>query len=93
MKYTIYYQCCGSRTFHYGSGYDFSMSSGSGSYFLKVQVSEPTFFLRKYYFKGPKMAFQDLISKEYLNLVPVLKMVKVMKLPSVADPNPGSGAF
>jgi hypothetical protein len=25
-------QCCGSKTFHYGSGSDFLMSSGSGSY-------------------------------------------------------------
>jgi hypothetical protein len=65
MQY--YYQCCGSETFHYGSGSDFSMSSGSesGSYLLKVQVSEPTFFLMKYDFRNPKMAFQNIIFKEY----------------------------
>jgi hypothetical protein len=53
-------QCCGS---------DFSMSSGSGSYFQKVSLSEPTFFLTKYDFKGPKIAFQSIIFKEYLNLL------------------------
>jgi hypothetical protein len=64
-------QCCGSETFHYGSGSDFSMSSGSGtgSYFQKFPVSEPTFFLMKYDFKGPKMAFQNIIFKEDLNLI------------------------
>jgi hypothetical protein len=52
---------------------DFSMSFGSGSNFqtLPDPVSDPTFFLKKYYFKGPKMAFQNIILKEYLNLVPV----------------------
>jgi hypothetical protein len=56
-------QCCGSETFHYGSGSgsDFPKSSGSGSYFQKVPVSDPTFFLAKYDFKGPKMAFQNII--------------------------------
>jgi hypothetical protein len=64
-------QCCGSETFHYGSGSDFSMSSGSvsGSYFQRIPVSDPTFFLTKYDFKGPKMTFQIIIFKEYLNLV------------------------
>jgi hypothetical protein len=66
-------QCCGSETFHYESGSDFSMSYGSvsvsGSYFQKVLVSDPTFFLTKYDFKCPKMAFQNIIFKEYLNLV------------------------
>jgi hypothetical protein len=60
-------QCCGSETFHYGSGSEFSMSSGS--YFQKVPVLDPTFFLTKYDFKGPKMAFLNIIFKEYLNLV------------------------
>jgi hypothetical protein len=32
-------------------------------------VSDPTFFLTKYDFYGPKMAFQNIIFKEYLNLV------------------------
>jgi hypothetical protein len=47
------------------------MSSGSvsGSYFQKVPVSDPTFFLTKYDFKSPKMEFQNIIFKEYLNLV------------------------
>jgi hypothetical protein len=62
-------QCCGSETFHYRSGSDFSLSSGPGSYFTKVPVSHPTFLLKKYDFKGPKMAFQNIIFKEYLNLV------------------------
>jgi hypothetical protein len=62
-------QCCGSETFHYGSVTGFSMNSGSGSYFQKVPVSDATFFLTKYDFKGPKMAFQNIIFKEYLNLV------------------------
>jgi hypothetical protein len=68
-------QCCGSETFHYGSGSDFSMSSGYGSGFQKVPdaVSDSTFFLKKYDFKGPKMAFQNVIFTEYLNLVPILK--------------------
>jgi hypothetical protein len=54
------------RNFYYGSGSDFSMSSGSGSgsYFQKVPVSDPTFFLTKYDFKGPKMAFQNIIFNE-----------------------------
>jgi hypothetical protein len=39
--------------------------SGSGSYFQKVSESDPTFFLKKYDFKGPKMAFQNIIFKEY----------------------------
>jgi hypothetical protein len=43
--------------------------SGSGSYVQKVLVSDPTFFLKKCDFKGPKMAFQNIIFKEYLNLV------------------------
>jgi hypothetical protein len=38
--------------------------------FQKVPVAEPTFFLMKYDFKGPKMAFQNISFKEYLNLVP-----------------------
>jgi hypothetical protein len=63
------HQCCGSETFHYGSGSDFSLSSGSGSYFKKVPVSHATFFLTKYDFKGLKMAFQNIIFREYLNLV------------------------
>jgi hypothetical protein len=68
-------QCCGSETFHYASGSDFSMSSGSrsvsgsGSYFQKVPVSDPTFFLTKYDFKGPKIASQNIIFKGYLNLI------------------------
>jgi hypothetical protein len=49
------------------------MSSGSGSvsgsYFQKVPVSDPTFFQKKYDFKGTKMAFKNIIFKEYLNLV------------------------
>jgi hypothetical protein len=47
------------------------MSSGSGFNFQKVPdpVSDPTFFLKKCDFKGPKMAFQNIILKEY----PVLK--------------------
>jgi hypothetical protein len=61
--------CCGSETFHYGSG----------SCFQKVPVSDPTFFLTKYDFKGLKMAFQNINVKEYLNLV--YKIVKIMKLP------------
>jgi hypothetical protein len=71
-------QCYGSKTFHYGSGSDFSMSSGSGSTFQKFPdlVSDPTFFLKKYDFKGPKMAFQNIIFKEYLHI----KMVKITKL-------------
>jgi hypothetical protein len=40
------------------------MSSNSQN----VPVSDPTFFLTKYDFKGPKMAFQNIIFKEYLNL-------------------------
>jgi hypothetical protein len=32
-------------------------------------VSDPTFFLTKYDFKGPKIAFQNLIFNKYLNLV------------------------
>jgi hypothetical protein len=44
------------------------MSSGSGSYFQKVPVSDPTFFLTKYDFKGPKIAFQNIIFKEHLTL-------------------------
>jgi hypothetical protein len=61
-----YEQCCGSETFHYGSGSDFSISSGSvsGSYFQKVPVSDPTFFQTKYDFKGPKMALQNIVFKE-----------------------------
>jgi hypothetical protein len=68
---SVWNQCCGSETFHYGSGSDFSMSFGSGSDFQKVldPVSDQTFFLKKYDIKGPKMAFQKIISKEYLNLV------------------------
>jgi hypothetical protein len=74
-------QCCGSETFHYGSGSDFSTNSGSGSgsYFQKVPVSERTFFLLKYDFQDPKMAFQNIIFIEYLNLIQ--KMMKIMKLP------------
>jgi hypothetical protein len=43
------------------------MSSVSGSNFQKVpdSVSDPTFFLKKYDFKGPEMAFQNIIFKEY----------------------------
>jgi hypothetical protein len=70
-------QRCGSETFHYGSGSDFSMSSDPDpdpfpdpdSFIQKVPVSDPTFFLTKYDFKGPKLAFQNIIFKEYLNLV------------------------
>jgi hypothetical protein len=42
------------------------MSSGSGSYFQKDPdpVLDPAFFLKKYDFKGPKMAFQNRIFKE-----------------------------
>jgi hypothetical protein len=54
---------------YYGSGSDFSISSGSGSYFQKNPVSDPTFFLTKYDFKGSKMAFQNIILKENLNLI------------------------
>jgi hypothetical protein len=61
------------------------MSSGFGSgsywYFQKVLdlVSYPTFFLEKYDFKGLKMAFQNIILKEYryFNLVPILKWSKL----------------
>jgi hypothetical protein len=61
-------QYCGSETFHYGSGSDFS---GSRINFQNVPdpVSDPNFFLEKYDFKGPKMAFQNIILKQYLNLV------------------------
>jgi hypothetical protein len=31
--------------------------------------NDPTFFLTKYDFKGPKMAFRNIIFKVYLNLV------------------------
>jgi hypothetical protein len=43
-------QCCGSETFYYGSGSDFSMSSGSRPDFEKVPdpVSDLIFFLKKY---------------------------------------------
>jgi hypothetical protein len=43
-----------------------SSGPGSGSNFQKVPdpVSDPTFFLKKYDFKGPKMAFQNIIFKE-----------------------------
>jgi hypothetical protein len=37
----------------------------SGSTFLKDPVSDTTFFLKKYDFKGLKMAFQNIICKEY----------------------------
>jgi hypothetical protein len=59
-------QYFGSETFYYGSVSDFSMSSGSGSNFQTVPdpVSDPTFFLKKYDFKGPKIAFQNIILKE-----------------------------
>jgi hypothetical protein len=43
--------------------------SGSRSYFQKVPVSEMTFFLTNYDFKGHKLAFQNKIFKEYLNLI------------------------
>jgi hypothetical protein len=56
---------------HFGSRSDFSMISKSGSYFQNVPVSDPTFFLKKNDFKGPKMAFQNLIFKECFNLVPM----------------------
>jgi hypothetical protein len=39
---------------------------------LRIRILQP-FFLTKYDFKGPKMAFQNIIFKEYLNLVPVYK--------------------
>jgi hypothetical protein len=66
-KYSTGTKCCGSETFHYGSGSDFSTSSGSGS---NIQKSpDPSFFLKKYDFEGPKMALQNIILKEYLNLV------------------------
>jgi hypothetical protein len=49
----------------------------------------------KYDFKGPKMAFQNIIFKEYRYLNLVHKMGKVMKLPlflmvfpRVTDPDP-----
>jgi hypothetical protein len=65
-------QCCGSETFYYASGSDFSMSSRSGSNFQKVPVpvSDPTFFLKKYDFKGPKMGilkhtFQRILKYSY----------------------------
>jgi hypothetical protein len=45
------------------SGSDFSMSSGSGPNFQKVP--DPTFFLQKYDFKVQKIAFQNIIFKEY----------------------------
>jgi hypothetical protein len=37
--------------------------------YKKVPVSDLNFFLTKYDFKGPKMAFQNITFKEYLNLV------------------------
>jgi hypothetical protein len=54
------------------------MSSGSRSYFQKVPVSDLTIFLTKYDLKGPKMGFQNIIFKEYVRYI---KMVKIMKLP------------
>jgi hypothetical protein len=41
------------------------MSSGYGSNFQKVlhQVSDLTFFLKKYDFKGPKITFQNIFLK------------------------------
>jgi hypothetical protein len=78
------------------------MSSGSGSRsnFQKVPdpVSDPTFFLKKYDFKGPKMAFKNSILKEYLNLVlngqnceitPFL--VVLLMFTSIFGYGPGSG--
>jgi hypothetical protein len=56
-------------SFHCGSGSDFSMSSGSNFQEVPDPVSDPTLFMKKYDFKGPKMAFQSIIFKEYLNLV------------------------
>jgi hypothetical protein len=61
MTTYTYLQCCGSETFHYGSGSNFQK--------VPDPVSDPAFFLKKYGFKGPKMAFQNIIFKEYLNLV------------------------
>jgi hypothetical protein len=87
-------QCCGFETFHYGSGSEFSMSSGSGSYFQKVPdpVSDPTFFLKKHYFNGPKMAFQNIIFEEYLNLVGTGIMFLLM-FTSIFGYGPGSGTL
>jgi hypothetical protein len=39
------------------------MSSGSHS----QKVPDPTFFLKKYDLKDPKMAFKNILFKEYLN--------------------------
>jgi hypothetical protein len=57
--FTSYCQCCRSENFYYGSGSNFSMSFESGSDFQKVPDPNlnPTFFLKKYDFKGPKKAF------------------------------------
>jgi hypothetical protein len=57
-----------------------SFRSGSGSYFSKIPdtISGPTFILKIFDFKGPKMAFWNVLLKEYLNLD--IKMVKIMKL-------------
>jgi hypothetical protein len=48
-----------------------SSESTSGSNFKKIPdpVSDPTFFMKKYDFKGPKMAFKNIIFNEYLNLI------------------------
>jgi hypothetical protein len=50
-KFRSLMQCCVSESFYYGSG--------STIHFQKVPdpVSDPAFFLEKYDFKGPKMAF------------------------------------
>jgi hypothetical protein len=39
------------------------MSFGSGSDFFPDPVSDPTFFLKKFDFEGPKMA--NILFKEY----------------------------
>jgi hypothetical protein len=82
------YQCCRYETYHYGSGSNFSMSSGSlsGSYVQKVLESDPTFFLTKYYVNGPKMALQNIIFLEYLNLVYKNGYTTLQVIISVANP-------
>jgi hypothetical protein len=42
------------------------MSSGSDFQKVPDPVPDPTFFLKKYDFKGPKMAFQNIILKNTL---------------------------
>jgi hypothetical protein len=78
MGYISQMQCCGSKTFYYGSGSDFSMSSGSRSDLQEVPhpVSDTTFFLKIYNFKGPKMAFYKILFKRILKFS-ILKWSKL----------------